>query len=206
MLAPGRAPTLAAAVAILLLASWVLYLGPRSRLHRSLALFLSLRGGAYGLLAYGVFQTDLANRLAAYAFIAIPFAAADFAFLFWIQHTAPRSWTTHRRRRAVRMTLLLAALGAELAYLLDHGLYWGSGGSGVLSLVIPLTAVGYAGVSGIAAGAARPLPTTPAGRAPFVLAIGFAMEPAFQSAFRIVDATSWPGPPPGITVARLAVY
>lgn len=138
-----RVPSLAAAVVLLTLAAWLLWFDFGTRLHRAFALLLTLKAFFLGLVAFGDSALDPPMVLRTYFAIAIPFAAAYFAFVFRSHH-APND----RRRRDVAWpsALVLSLLAAVfiILYGLRQDLYHDGTRGGPLGLFIPFAYMAFA--------------------------------------------------------------
>lgn len=182
MLLETRIPTLVAALAMGGLAAWLVYLRPRDRVHRALALFLVFRALFYGLRSFSPTIYSLPGRLGRYAQIAIPFAAANFAIVFWSRYGPGGYDPPSLAERASRWGILLAALAFEAVYFLDNDLMLGPQSEAPLTLFQPLTYVAYAVIALIVfLGVNRAKEHHRTGL--FFLSVGFALEPAFWGTF-----------------------
>lgn len=176
-----------------------------NRLNRAFVLFLTLRAIVsinYTTMTYEP-TADLGIRVAGYFFLAVPFALAYFALRF----ADPRA--ASRTSRWLPAALLVAALGVQAAYFLDHSLFWVQPAAeglpwtyGPLFALGLLTLTGGAYVSVLLVGRAT---RTPAGkgRSSLILAaLGLTMESMFSVFFvssRLLTASAGYGPPLTVT-------
>ncbi|HEV8358844.1 MAG TPA: hypothetical protein VGR28_00160, partial [Candidatus Thermoplasmatota archaeon] len=193
-LLPERVPIVLAGLALLAVAAWLLALDPRRRLHRAFALLLVARAMVALLLAFSFTVDDYAGRLRVYFLLALPFAALYFGWVY------RETLAGRARSRWVPLALLACAGAVEVAYLLDHGLFYATaslGGAtvfapGPLALAIPLKSVAFAGVACLFWRAGR----AAVGRTPrdalFLAALGFALEPAFEATNAVVLMAAGP--------------
>lgn len=188
----GTGATLIAAATTLLVALLILVLDVESRVHRAFALFLFLRGLLDGSLAFTSQVDDLAGRLRVYLFIALPFAAAHFAYAYRLRHGGAIRRRMLGGRWAVPLVLLAVALCVEAVYLLDHHFFIepdpsGPDKAGPLSIFTFLPAVSYAAIALLFALGARQEEKTQHGKALILASLAFALEPLFYSSFRGFD-------------------
>lgn len=178
-----RIPTLVASAGVAFLSLWVLWLRPRDRVHRALALFLVFRALLYGLLPFVERGADLPSSLSVYAAIAIPFAGLNFAAVFWDRYSSPSRGPQPRQVTAFRWALLVAAVAFEVVYLLDHGLWFAPQPEAPLILFQPLTYVSYAVVAAVLLWAYTDPGAEIDRRGLFLLGTAFALEPAYWGTF-----------------------
>lgn len=198
-------PVLFVGSSMLLVAAWILARRPTAAVHRAFALMVGVRA-AISLLS--VLDGDLFSpigRVTTYLVIATPFAALNFVYVFW-QARSTASWASGaRRRRIARSILLISLVLTELAYLQDHSLVYNENGvSGPLSLFYPAI---YASFAAAALAFAWMTSSAPVGDRARVrpLAIGFLLEPAFQSGLRLLTWLNPNGSPAGWELIDLSL-
>lgn len=204
MIVDGRFPTLTAAAAMLALALWVLAVRPRDSLHRILALFLFLRAAMYALVSFSSPFWDLEGRLMVYAMLAVPFAAVAVALAFWQRHGPPHRRIEPGVAQGLRWGLLAGAVALELVYLADHSTFATRDQAGPLQLMGPMTYLTYAAIALVLAVAGQATREPERRRGLLLMALAFALEPAFRTGFHVVDGTpnaaSLPYGIPGVAI------
>lgn len=179
VLAPELWPVLGAGAVMLLLAVALLVLDFNHRLNRAFALFLVLRGTLNGLgaLSQDPLWAALAERTAPYFHIALPFAALYFAWRY-----AQRYGTAALRARApsrAPAALVAGAVLFEVAYALDHGLWSRGPRLEAFSVFVALKFLAYAAIALQLARDARRQPVGSRRGSTQLIALGFALSPAF---------------------------
>lgn len=191
------ASLLVAAASLLGLAGWLLWLNPRSRLHRALALYLLVHAMVLGLVGFvsGAFYGRELHWTRVYFQIAAPFAALNFALVLYQRYRPSAERAGDTWFRATQGMLLVVVVAFELAYFLNHSLYYGPGVQGIPEAgpfvhVFALAPGANVVVSAaFAYGYAHASPG-PARRAFLLGAIAFLFEPLYQSSYTLASQTA----------------
>lgn len=195
-------PAFVDAVLQIVLAGVFLALGFFRRANRAFALFLGVTGGinltaTLGQLTEGTPASAFWWQLFPYFWLALPFAFVHFVLVY----PTPRAGFLRTPWGAAPALAGMAAVDA--AYLLDHGLVWGSGAGGPING--PLAWVMWAVLPPLLAGLALVLArdalreATPTGRrSTYVVAVAFGMQAAVTgfalTVQRVGDGSEVPGP------------
>lgn len=193
------------AVALVVLAAWVLWLNPRDALHRSLSLFaflVAMERGLYLLSPNTPAQSeDYAIRVSVYFLLAIPFAALWLGMLY-LRRYHPSGSLVRRvaRHPAAGVLILLGAAAVLGTYALDRSLYTQGGGElGPLEVFASLPYLAYGGLALLFARGAVQTDTAVCARALTLASIGFVLpaiaNPVFQVTVTALTALGFsPGP------------
>lgn len=190
-----RLPIVGAGVAFLGATAWLLVSNFESRVHRALALLFCLEAVDRGLFLFASAPGDLAFRMASYLWVAIPFAAMNFALVYHESYGA-RPPRRPRSYRVLRGFLLLAALAFVFALTQNPRLFYAGGGdvgplwffSGLENLLAAALALVFAREFGLAH-----LPIIRRGLS--LVAFGFALNPLFGSSFIMAFSLPFLGDP-----------
>lgn len=171
--------TLAAGVALLLLAIWALAVRPGHAVHRAFALLIFLRGAMYLLLGMDNYVYSVPFRLATFAAVAIPFAAVNFALVL--------AWSGRRQTAAmIRLALLVIFLAVAALYVLNIELFIPEGGRvGAADLFIDATYTTYAAMALLFALQAQRVPGRMHRGGLLLMSAGFALQPLLQLTVRL---------------------
>lgn len=183
----GNVAALVAAAAMLGLAAMLLAVRFSNRLHQSLALLLVLQAVFTASFAFTSWWYDYAGRLIPYFLIAIPFAAVVFALNYSTTHG--RSSTMSAVRPWLSALLLVAAIGFEIAYLLDHSLMRTATTYGPYQVFFALPSVVFAIIT---VQMLRDYRASPPGRRRqsfIVAALGFSLAPVKSTVFHFLGPT-----------------
>lgn len=177
--APELWPVLGAGAVMLFLAAALLVLDFNHRLNRAFALFLILRGvlNGAGALSQEPAYAAFAERIAPYFHIALPFAALYFAWRYVARYG--RSELRQRSPWWVPLALVGAMLLFELAYARDHALWSTPGRLEALSVFVTLKFLAYAAIALLLARDARAQPPGSRRGSTQLIALGFALSPAY---------------------------
>lgn len=172
--AVSEIPLVAAGIALVSLATWVLVIDWRSRLHRSFALLMATVAATS--LTHGIFpDAELAARIFAVFLVAQLFAAIEFALAFRRSYAdgANLAWPAER---TLRILLLAGCLVLQGNYLLQPDPFKATAPLLIFDWISPAVLAGIALVAGL-----HCLSFSPGQRrqALFLFAAGFALEPAF---------------------------
>lgn len=180
-----RVPTLLVALALLSLSAWLNFMRRPSTVHRAFALLLFLRGVLLFTAAFTGRSTlfvDFQVRVGAYFVLAIPYAAAYFAFVAWRR---PDVWVTRRRTPAdtwVPVSLALLAVTTLAVYANNRNLFLS--GPGPLYAFFPLETISYVLIAALFLHSARQTNVDSRRRSHRVLSLGFTLSAAYFATFQ----------------------
>lgn len=177
-------------------ALWLLFLDFASRLNRSFALVLCLRGLDLMLLSFyprSTAQLDASEvagllfRLEAYLVLALPVAALWFGLEYRQQFAVAARGGPRDLPWAVPLALWATVLALEGAYLVNHDWWISDAGAGPLFVVDGARPVVYAGLAWLLLGDYLRAGSGATRKGLALVSLGFALQPLYAQTFFFVD-------------------
>ncbi len=181
MLLVERIPTLIVGVVTLALAVAIVAARPKDRLHQAFGVFLLARGGWYTFLAINQSILSLWGGYSVYYGLAIPFAAAWFAYHAHGRFFARKAGS--RRHEWIPWALLIACAAVLSWYAVDDWLVIGGDWNGFF--LLDLQWLAYAGVAWVLIRAAMQNGGDNHGQSLLLLGTAFMLDSAFRVALAI---------------------